>query len=96
MGHRDGSTYDRYYAVDLIAKDFQSIYFGTPSQDSLVEAISRMGLSPDRRAPKDLTDEQELEIKNDSSLVKLRAKRDRCKDKIRRRYSCIQAAKGSK
>ena len=46
--------------------------------------------------PLDLRHKQKLEIKNDPSLVKLRAKRDRCKDKIRRRYGSIRAAKGSK
>jgi hypothetical protein len=81
MGHRHGSTYERYYQPDLIERDFQSIYFGTPSQDLLIESVARMGLSRDKRAPTDLTNDQKYEVKNHPELVKLREKRDRYKSK---------------
>ncbi|KAJ9650093.1 hypothetical protein H2201_009318, partial [Coniosporium apollinis] len=84
MGHH-GSTYEQFYMPDLIERDFQSIYFGTPSQDALIQSAARMGLSRDKRAPRELTDEQKLEVNNDPELVKLRKKRERCKKKIRDR-----------
>ncbi len=48
---------------DLIEKDFQSIYFSTPAHDDLIQAIARMGLSRDRRAPTELTDAQKDELR---------------------------------
>lgn len=49
MGHL-GSTYEKYYTLTHIARDFQSIYFGSPSEDLLVQAVARLGLSRDQRA----------------------------------------------
>ena len=81
---------------DFIERDFQSIYFGTPSQDLLIQLVARMGLSRDRRAPTELTEDQKLEVKNNLELVKLRGKRERYKDRIYRRgYSSIEDAKGT-
>ncbi|KAJ9644084.1 hypothetical protein H2199_003952 [Coniosporium tulheliwenetii] len=95
MGHH-GSTYERFYMPDLIERDFQSIYFGTPSQDALIRSVARMRLSRDKRAPRELTDEQKLEVHNDPELVRLRKKRERCKEKIRDRgYYSIEGAKGT-
>ena len=74
---------------DLIEKDFQSIYFGTPAHDDLIQAIARMGLSRDRRAPTELTDAQKDELRESPELIKLREKRDRCTAKIRR---CLKPA----
>jgi len=85
MGHtQGGSTFQRYYMPDLIERDFQSIYFGTPAHDDLIQAIARMGLSRDRRAPTELTDAQKDELRENPELVKFREKRDRCTAKIRR------------
>ncbi|KAI9784184.1 MAG: hypothetical protein M1839_002690 [Geoglossum umbratile] len=96
MGHRHGGTYERFYMPDLVERDFQSIYFGTPSQDLLIESVARMGLSRDRRAPTELTEDQKLEVKTHSELIKLREERDRCKDEIYcRKYDSIGAAKGT-
>jgi hypothetical protein len=53
MGHL-GSTYEKYYTPTHITRDFQSIYFGSPSEDLLIESVARMGLSQDRRAPTEL------------------------------------------
>ncbi|KAJ9634908.1 hypothetical protein H2199_008772 [Coniosporium tulheliwenetii] len=95
MGHH-GSTYEQFYMPDLIERDFQSIYFGTPPQDALIRSAARMGLSRDKRAPRELTEEQKLEVNNDPELVKLRKKRERCKEKIRDRgYYSIEVAKGT-
>ncbi|KAF2844130.1 hypothetical protein T440DRAFT_436829, partial [Plenodomus tracheiphilus IPT5] len=57
MGHL-GSTYEKYYTPTHIARDFQSIYFGSPSEALLIESVARMGLSRDRRAPTELDNEQ--------------------------------------
>ena len=57
MGHRPGAhTYEQYYLPNLIERDFQSIYFGTTSQDELVQHVARMGISRDERAPIGLSD----------------------------------------
>jgi Protein of unknown function (DUF3435) len=74
MGHKHGSTYERYHMPDLIERDFQSIYFGTPSQNLLIQLVARMGLSWDRRAPTELSEDPKLELRNDPELVKLRKK----------------------
>jgi hypothetical protein len=96
MGHRHGGTYERYYMPDLVERDFQSIYFGTPSQDLLIESVARMGLSRDRRAPTELTEDQKLEVKTHPGLIKLREERDRRKNKIYcGKYDSIGAAKGT-
>lgn len=75
MGH-SSETYERYYTPTHIARDFQSIYFGTPSQEDLVRSVARMGLSRDRRAPVELDDEQREEVHNHPLLVELREERD--------------------
>ncbi|KAI9761904.1 MAG: hypothetical protein M1840_001520 [Geoglossum simile] len=58
--------------------------------------IARMGLSRDRRAPTELTEDQKLKVKNHPELVKLRKERDQCKDEIYgKEYNIIEAAKGT-
>jgi hypothetical protein len=95
MGHH-GDTYEEFYMPDLIERDFQSIYFGTPSQDDLIRSVARMGLSRDMRAPTGLTSEQKSEVKNHPDLVKLRNKRERYKKKIYDQgYNPLSAAKGT-
>ena len=84
MGHRQSSTYEQYYMPDLIERDFQSIYFGTPSQDLLIQSVARMGISRDRRAPTELTEDQKLEVWNNLELVQLCKDRKRYKDEIYR------------
>jgi hypothetical protein len=75
MGHL-GSTYEKYYTPTHIARDFQSIYFGSPSEDLLIESVARMGLSRDRRAPTELDNEQQKKLRNDPTLEILRDKRE--------------------
>ena len=81
MGHL-GSTYEKYYTPTHIARDFQSIYFGSPSEDLLVQAVARMGLSRDRRAPTQLNDKQKQKLYANPSLVLLREKRSRLKEQL--------------
>lgn len=86
---------------DLIERDFQSIYFGTPSQDDLIQHAARMGILRDERAPTGLTDEQKLEFKVEldrhPEIVRLRAKRERYKQRLRSQgYRPINAAKGTR
>jgi hypothetical protein len=42
-----GSTYEKYYTPTYIARDFQSIYFGSPLEDLLIESVARIGLTRD-------------------------------------------------
>ncbi|KAK7177720.1 hypothetical protein PSPO01_16227 [Paraphaeosphaeria sporulosa] len=63
MGH-SSETYERYYTPTHIARHFQSIYFGTPSQEDLIRSVARMGLSRDRRALVELNDQQQEEVHN--------------------------------
>ncbi|KAF9729895.1 hypothetical protein PMIN01_11828 [Paraphaeosphaeria minitans] len=81
MGH-SSETYERYYTPTHIARDFQSIYFGTPSQEDLIRSVARMGLSRDRRAPVELDDKQQEEVRNHPLLVELREERDVYKHKL--------------
>lgn len=74
MGHL-GSTYEKYYTPTHIARDFQSIYFGSPSEALLIESVARMGLSRDRRAPTELDNEQQEKLRDDPALVILRMER---------------------
>jgi hypothetical protein len=81
MGHL-GSTYEKYYTPTHIARDFQSIYFGSPSEDLLIESVARMGLSRDRRAPTELDDEQQEKLRNDAALAMLRKEREVYKEQL--------------
>jgi hypothetical protein len=81
MGHL-GSTYEKYYTPTHIARDFQSIYFGNPSEDLLIESVARMGLSRDRRAPTELDDAQQEELRNDPALAVLPEERETCKKQL--------------
>jgi hypothetical protein len=83
MGH-SSETYERYYTPTHIVRDFQSIYFGTPSQEDLIRSVARMGLSQDRRAPVELDDKQKEEVRNHPLLVKFRGERDTYKHKLYR------------
>ena len=80
---QSGDTYEKYYTPTHIARDFQSIYFGTPSEEELVRAVAGMGLSRDRRAPTALTDDQQEQVRNDAVLVALREDREECKEELR-------------
>jgi hypothetical protein len=81
MGHL-GSTYEKYYTPTHIARDFQSIYFGSPSEDLLVQAVARMGLSRDRRAPTHLDEERKAALHKDPSMVALRQQRTQLKEEL--------------
>jgi hypothetical protein len=81
MGHL-GSTYEKYYTPTHIARDFQAIYFGSPSEDLLIESVARMGLSRDRRAPTKLNDTQKEELWNDPALAALRKERETYKGQL--------------
>jgi hypothetical protein len=81
MGH-SSETYERYYTPTHIARDFQTIYFGTPSQEDLIQSVAKMGLSRDRRAPVELDDGQEEEVRNHPLLVELRKERDTYKHEL--------------
>ena len=79
MGHL-GSIYKKYYIPTHIARDFQSIYFGSPSQDLLIESVTRMGLSRDWCAPVELNNDQLDEVQNDPKLIALRKEREEYKN----------------
>ncbi|KAF2845010.1 hypothetical protein T440DRAFT_502719 [Plenodomus tracheiphilus IPT5] len=81
MGHL-GSTYEKYYTPTHIARDFQSIYFGSPSEALLIESVARMGLSRDRRAPTELDDEQQEKLRKDPALIILRNERQVYKNQL--------------
>jgi hypothetical protein len=81
MGHT-GDTYEKYYTPTHIARDFQAIYFGTPSEEELIRSVASMGLSRDRRAPTELNDDQQQEVRNDPMLVALRQVREKYKQKL--------------
>jgi hypothetical protein len=81
MGHL-GSTYEKYYTPTHIARDFQSIYFGSPSETLLIESVARMGLSRDRRAPTELDDKQQDKLRNDPALATLQKEREAYKAQL--------------
>jgi hypothetical protein len=81
MGH-SGDTYERYYTPTHIARDFQSIYFGTPLEEELIRSVASMGLSRDQRAPTELNDDQQQEARNNPVLVALRQKMETYKQKL--------------
>ena len=81
MGHL-GSTYEKYYTPTHIARDFQSIYFGSPSEDLLIQSVARMGLSRDRRAPTELDDAQQEALRNDPALAVLHKEREMYKRQL--------------
>lgn len=93
---QQGQVYEQFYIPELIEADYQSIYFGTPSEDELIRAAARMGLSHDSRAPLGLTDAQKEEIRNDPEIMRLRDKRGRYTEKlVRQGYRPIETGKGT-
>lgn len=95
MGHL-GDVYEKYYTPTHIARDFQSIYFGTPSQDELILSVARMGLSRDQRAPTELNEAQLDEVWNDPELVRLREERELYRKQLRDHgYSPATTGKGT-
>ncbi|KAF2008362.1 hypothetical protein BU24DRAFT_469047 [Aaosphaeria arxii CBS 175.79] len=81
MGHL-GSTYEKYYTPTHIARDFQAVYFGTPTEDLLIQSVARMGLTRDQRAPVELDENQKEEVRNNPKLVALREQRDNYKNEL--------------
>ncbi|KAF1976801.1 hypothetical protein BU23DRAFT_12632 [Bimuria novae-zelandiae CBS 107.79] len=96
MGHL-GSTYEKYYTPTHIARDFQAIYFGTPSEEELIRSVASMGLSRDRRAPTELDDDQQKQVRNDPVLVALREKREKYKKMLKDEgFYPLTAGKGAR
>jgi hypothetical protein len=94
MGH-SSAVYEKYYTPTHIAHDYQCIYFGTPSEDKLIQSVASMSISRDRRAPKDLDDKELAEVKNDPDMAALRAERTRCKEELYAQgYYPLAMAKG--
>ena len=81
MGHL-GRIYEKYYTLIYIARDFQSIYFGSPLQDLLIESVARMGLLQDQYAPAELNDDQLDEVRNNPKLVALSKEREEYKNQL--------------
>ncbi|OAL56175.1 hypothetical protein IQ07DRAFT_639770 [Pyrenochaeta sp. DS3sAY3a] len=93
---QSGDTYERYYTPTHIARDFQAIYFGTPSEEQLIRSVASMGLSRDRRAPIELNDDQQREVRNNPVLVALRQERETYKKKLNKQgFHPLSKAKGT-
>jgi hypothetical protein len=80
---QSGDVYQRYYTPTNTGHDIQAIYFGTPSEKELIQSVASMGLSRDKRAPKELNDTQRNELRNDPSLVALRKECDAYKRQLK-------------
>ncbi|KAH6875173.1 hypothetical protein BKA58DRAFT_418766 [Alternaria rosae] len=76
------STYEKYYTPTHIARDFQLIYFRSPSEDLLIQSVARIGLSQDQRAPTELDNAQQEELQNNLALAILRKEREVCKEQL--------------
>ncbi|KAF2726606.1 hypothetical protein EJ04DRAFT_391195, partial [Polyplosphaeria fusca] len=88
--------YEKYYTPTHIARDFQSIYFGTLKQEELIRSVASMSISRDRRAPTELNDKQLDEVRNHPNLVALRVERTRYKEQLYAQdYYPLAAAKGT-
>jgi hypothetical protein len=94
MGHWDPTVYRRHYMPDVIDRDCQAIYLGTVPQDNLVQRVGR--LPRDLQAPTVLTNAQKSEVMNDPKLLRLCQKRQKIAKKIKKKYSTIKAAKGTR
>ncbi|RYO85021.1 hypothetical protein DL762_005362 [Monosporascus cannonballus] len=60
-----------------IARDSRAIYFGSPPDDLLIQSGVRIGLSRDRRAPTELDDDQQEEVKRKIDSTYQRSHRER-------------------
>jgi hypothetical protein len=80
---QSGDVYERYYTPTNTGHDFQAICFGTPSEEELIQSVASMGLSRDKRAPKELTDAQRKHVQEDPSLVALRNERAAYKQQLK-------------
>ncbi|KAI1382535.1 uncharacterized protein F4822DRAFT_439310 [Hypoxylon trugodes] len=93
MGHTlgDSSTYVRFYMPDFIEVDFQEIIFGSEPQRDLIHLMGRLLRRGD--APKELTEEQKAETRQDTKLVRIRERRQRVLAKIRQQGLTLTTAK---
>jgi hypothetical protein len=95
LGH-SSVVYQEYYTPTHIARDYQAIYFGTPSEEQLIQSVASMSISRDQRAPKELDEKQLDEIYNHPNMVALRAERTRCKEELYAQgYRPLCKAKGT-
>jgi hypothetical protein len=94
LSQRDPTVYRRYYLPDFIDRDCQAIYLGTVPQDQLIRRVGRLPFHLD--APQALTDAQKSEIRNDPDLLRLYRRRDKVAKKIKKKYSPMRAAEGTR
>jgi hypothetical protein len=95
MGH-SSAVYEKYYTPTHIARDYQCIYFGTPSEEQLIQSVASMSISRDRRAPLELDDKQLNKVRNHPHMVALRAEQARCTKELRAGgYIPLATAKGT-
>ncbi len=94
MNQRDPTVYRRYYQPDFIDRDCQAIYLGTVPQDDLIRRVGRLPFHTE--APTALTDAQKAEIRNDPGLLRLCQKRDRLSKMIKKNFSTVKAAQGTR
>jgi hypothetical protein len=79
-----------------IARDFQSIYFGSPSETLLIESVAQMGLSRDQCAPTELDNKQQKKLQNDSALAILRKDQEAYKAQLHSQgYRPLSKGKGT-
>ncbi|RYN70824.1 hypothetical protein AA0117_g10090 [Alternaria alternata] len=91
------TTYEKHYTPLHIARDFQSIYFGSPAEDRLISSVGQMGLTRDRRAPTRLNEAQMKALREDPKFKTLCKKRDYYRSKLHGEgYRPISQARGTR
>jgi hypothetical protein len=94
MGHSRAEVF-MAYINPRTSVDTQSAFLGTPARTDLFEAINRMSVSRDLRAPRALNEAHKAEIDKEPELAALHQKIRSLKGEILASYSTIKSAAGS-
>jgi hypothetical protein len=86
--------FERNYLSRMIRYNTQDAFWGrTPNHDS-AKAASRIGRLRDPNRPKKLTEEQDLQVRQNARILELTATRDRLRAKILAEFGVVKMAIG--
>lgn len=94
MDQASSTVFFRNYLSRMIRYDTQAIYGGRRPRTKLIQSANRMSRLIDPRRPKELTEEQSAQIREQSEVQGLRGRRDELFRRIRKQFCFIYRAKG--
>ncbi|KAL9127453.1 MAG: hypothetical protein Q9217_003670 [Psora testacea] len=90
----NSTVFYRNYLSRMIRYDTQAICRGTRPRTQLIHSANRMSRLIDPRRPKDLTEEQSAQIRQEPEIQELRSRRDQLFRRVRDEFKFVYRAKG--